>query len=122
MTVWEAHRILENPDDFAPKKIIVAMYKLGNVSDVENIDLIMPHLDCDIEGICCFTYRSYMDKRGIDFATMANNTLRRITGLDFGYDQEVSCEEEVNQKAIQAWNDWYDNEYDSWLVNFETQN
>ncbi|HAU39511.1 MAG: hypothetical protein UV80_C0003G0097 [Candidatus Peregrinibacteria bacterium GW2011_GWF2_43_17] len=110
LTKIEARSILE--DSVNPIHISSAInyFMESESNDIGNINLIIHYLDCSWDYSAIGYYRKYGSEHNDKIISLANEALEQATGLDLGYDEELDCESETNQKAIEAWYDWYENE------------
>jgi hypothetical protein len=116
-THWETMRTIKYGG--SDKDIVFSINYLGTHTEYpeypEYPKYIIQYINDCKGGIESTLARGYIYKFPVQFADAANWALENLTNLNFGYEWLDDCEGPQNQAAIQAWKDWYENDYDDWL-------
>lgn len=110
-TEREAFNVLENGG--TREEIVLTLDYLGDSGNPEYVVYLMDYID-DCNRVGNMNRRNYIIKFPTPISYIAGRELTQITTLDFGYDILKDCEDPQNQAAIQAWKDWYENDYEAW--------
>ncbi len=115
-TRWETMRTIKYGGD--DEAIILSISYLGSHADrpevTEYVKYVIQYID-DCEGGVYGSLRGRLYQFTTQLADDANDALEGIVGLDFGYEWTKDCKGPENQAAIQAWKDWYANDYEEWV-------
>lgn len=103
------------------EEIILSLGYLETYGDPHYVHHIINYID-NCEQVYGINNRGLFIKSPLPISKFANSALVKITGFDFGYKDSGNCEDAENQAAIQAWKDWYENDYESWLKEWEAKN